>query len=165
MIMKWLNKKIDERIMKKMSEPIDRLEDVVYETAHEMDIDYAKLAEEMCIDPADIASEMNESEIADHLEVDYYTLADKVDVQDVASHVNSNDIAYEIDIDYDDLAEKIDVSDLAEHIDIGKHVGEQIDYDKIVSSMSNNELEYIATNGAVANGATTYTASSQVTVL
>jgi len=105
MIMKWINKKIDERIMKKMSEPIDKLEDVVYEIAHEIDIDYDKLAEALSIDPAD----MNESEIADHMEVDYYTLADKIDVQDVASHVNSSDIAYELDIDYDKLAKLIDV--------------------------------------------------------
>tara|TARA_R100001463_G_scaffold93695_1_gene148273 strand:+ start:65 stop:547 length:483 start_codon:yes stop_codon:yes gene_type:complete len=109
MIMKWINKKIDERIMKKMSEPIDKLEDVVYEIAHEIDIDYDKLAEALSIDPADIAGGMNESEIADHMEVDYYTLADKIDVQDVASHVNSSDIAYELDIDYDKLAKLIDV--------------------------------------------------------
>ena len=109
MIMKWINKKIDERMMKKMSEMINKFEDTVYEVAHEMDIDYDKLAEAISIDPADIAGEMNESEIADHMEVDYYTLADKIDVEDVASCVNSNDIANEIDIDYDELAKLIDV--------------------------------------------------------
>ncbi len=144
MIMKWINKKIDERIMKKMSEPIDKLEYVVYETAHEMPIDYDKLAEAMSIDPADIANEMNESEIADHLEIDYYTLADKVDVDDIAQNVSfSGHIDYsKIDIDYDILGEKIDNGDLVDYINIEDH----IDYDKLVSSMADTDaLEYIAT--------------------
>jgi hypothetical protein len=140
--MKWINKKIDERMMKKMSEMINKFEDTVYEVAHEMDIDYDKLAEAMSIDPADIAGEMNESEIADHLGIDYYTLADYVNVEDVAYHVNSYNIANEIEIDYDGLVEKIDVSDFAEHI----NVEQAIDYDKLVSSMADTDaLEYIAT--------------------
>tara|TARA_B110001452_G_C15212171_1_gene420436 strand:+ start:991 stop:1563 length:573 start_codon:yes stop_codon:yes gene_type:complete len=141
MIIKWMNKKIDERIMKKMSEPIDKLEDVVYETAHEMPIDYDKLAEAMSIDPADIANELDRSEIAECMEIDYYDLAEKVDVGDIAQNVDfSEHIDYsEMDIDYDDLAEKIDISDFAKHID----VEQAIDYDKLVHH--SDTLEYIVT--------------------
>ena len=142
MIIKWMNKKIDERMMKVMNELSSDINDAVYESVENLDIDYDKLAEALSIDPAAIAGELNESEIADYMEVDYYILAEKVDMEDVAHHVNSNDIASAIDVDYDDLAEKIDVSNLAEHIDIGKHVGEQIDYDEIAGCMDN---EYLAT--------------------
>jgi len=120
MIMKWLNKKIDERMMKKMSELINKFEDTLYEVAHDIDIDYEKLAEAMCIDPADIAGEMNESEIADHLEIDYYTLADKIEYETLGQYIDYDAVAENVDIDIDvsQLEEFIDHEELTKHIDM-----------------------------------------------
>ena len=131
MIMKWMNKKIDERMMKVMNELSSDINDAVYESVENLDIDYDKLAEALSIDPADIANELNESEIADYMEVDYYDLAEKVDVDAISSDIAQNvDFSGHIDysemyIDYDILRDKIDNDKLVNYID----------YDKLASSM------------------------------
>jgi len=120
MIMKWLNKKIDERMMKVMSELTDDVSNAVYESVSNLDIDYDKLAEAMSIDPADIAGEMNESEIADHLEVDYYTVAEQIEYETLGQCIDYNEVAENVDIDIDvsQLKEFIDHEELTKHIDM-----------------------------------------------
>ena len=152
MIIKWMNKKIDERMMKVMNELSSDINDAVYESVENLDIDYDKLAEALSIDPAAIAGELNESEIADYMEVDYYILAEKVDMEDVAHHVNSNDIASAIDIDYDDLAEKIDASDLADHVDFGSvDIEQHIDYSNLVANMDDKLLATLVDTNDIAS--------------
>jgi hypothetical protein len=64
---------------------------------------YTYVAKHCGVSASDIAKHLDVEDISQHVEVDYYDLAGRMEASEVASHLDLIDVARELEIDVDDV--------------------------------------------------------------
>jgi hypothetical protein len=141
-------KKLTEKIQSKLDAIKDALyhrfvrplrEDIVRRggdtVARGLDLSATEVAQHLSIDAFDVAQEINKSEIASHIDVEEIASYVEVGAEDVAQEISPHEIASELD--FHSLADHIDVDDelaqaIAKHLEVPEV---RVEYRKIVEGL------------------------------
>ncbi len=103
--------------------------------ARGLDLSATEVAQHLSIDAFDVAQEISKSEVASHIDVEDVASHVEIGADDVAEHIDASDVAS--GLDFDSLAERIDVDEelaqaIAKHLEVPEV---RVEYRKIVEGL------------------------------